>query len=70
MWVYNLWNCLVAQMVKSLPVIQEIWVRSLCWEHPLGKQKATHSNILAWKILRMEQTDKLQSMGLQKVGHD
>ena len=31
---------------------------------------ATHSNILAWKIPWMEKLGRLQSMGLQRVGHD
>ena len=35
-------------MVKDLPVIQEMWVRSLSWEDPLEKGMATHSSILAW----------------------
>jgi len=26
------------------------WVRSLGWEDPLEKGKATHSSILAWRI--------------------
>ena len=38
---------LVAQLVKSLPTMWEIWVPSLCWEDPLEKGKATHSSILA-----------------------
>ena len=41
---------LVAQMVKNQPAMQETWVRSLGWEDPLEKGKATHSNILAWRI--------------------
>ena len=41
------WASLVAQMVKNLPAMQETWVRSLGWEDPLEKGKATHSNILA-----------------------
>ena len=40
----------VAQLVKNLPAIQETWVRSLGWEDPLEKGKATHSSILAWRI--------------------
>ena len=44
------WASLVAQMVKNLPVIREPWVRSLGWEDPLEKGKATHSSILAWRI--------------------
>ena len=41
---------LVAQLVKNLPAVQETWVRSLGWEDPLEKGKATHSSILAWRI--------------------
>ena len=37
-------------MVKSPLAKQEIWVRSLDWEDPLGKEMATHSSILAWEI--------------------
>ena len=40
------WTSLVAQIVKHLPTIQETWVQSLGWEHPLEKGKATHSSIL------------------------
>ena len=39
-----------AQMVKNPSAIQETWVRSLGWEDPMGKGKATHSSILIWKI--------------------
>jgi len=38
---------LIAQVVKNPPAMQETWVRSLGWEDPLEKGKATHSNILA-----------------------
>ena len=41
---------LVAQTVKNLPAMQETWVQSLCWEGPLEKEMATHSNIVAWRI--------------------
>ena len=54
---------LVAQMVKKL----ETWVRSLGREDPLQKGMATHSSILAWRI---PWTGGLQSMGLQRVGHN
>ena len=40
---------LVAQVVKNLPAMQEMWVRSLHWEDPLEKGKAIHSSILAWR---------------------
>ena len=36
--------------VKNLPAKQERWVQSLGWEHPLEKEMAIHSSILAWKI--------------------
>ena len=41
------WASLVAQLVKNLPAMQETWVRSLGWEDPLEKGKATHCSILA-----------------------
>ena len=44
------WASLVAQPVKNLPAMWETWVRSLGWEDPLEKGKATHSSILAWRI--------------------
>ena len=40
----------VAQLGKNLPAVRETWVRSLGWEDPLEKGKATHSSILAWRI--------------------
>ena len=58
----------IAQRLKCLPAMWEIWVRSLGWEDPL--QKATHSSILAWKIPRTEEPGGLQSMGSQRVGHN
>ena len=44
------WTSFVAQLVKNLPAMREAWVRSLGWEDPLEKGKATHSSILAWRI--------------------
>ena len=41
---------LVAQMVKNLLAMQEIWVPSLGQEDPLEKEMAIHSSILAWRI--------------------
>ena len=40
----------MAQLVKNPPAMWETWVRSLGWEDPLDKGKATHSSILAWRI--------------------
>ena len=41
------WASLVAQLVKNSPAMWETWVRSLGWEDPLEKGKATHSSVLA-----------------------
>ena len=60
----------MAQTVKRLPAMWETWVRSLGWEDPLEKEMTTHSSILAWKIPWMEESGRLQSMGLQRVTHD
>ena len=49
--------------------MQETWVGSLGQEDPLEKEMATHSSLLAWEILWKEETGRLQSMGLQRVGH-
>ena len=57
-------------VVKNLPAMQETQVWSLGQENPLEKEVATHSSILAWKILCTEEPGGLQSMGLQKVRHD
>ena len=60
----------MAQRVKNLPAMQETWVLSLGWGDPLEKRVVTHSNIFAWKIPWIEELDRLQSMGSQRVGHD
>ena len=58
-------------MVKNLPAMQEMQVQSLkidsiLEEDPLEKEMATHSSILVWEIPWTEESDGLQSMGLQK----
>ena len=55
-------------VVKNLPM--QMWVQSLGWEGPLEKEMATHSNILVWEIPWTEGPGGLQSMGLQRVGHN
>ena len=62
----------MAQTVKRLPTMLETWVQSLGREDLLEKEMATHSSILAWKVFLpwMEEPGRLQSMGLQRVGHD
>ena len=57
-------------MVKNLPAVWETWVQSLGWEDPLEEGVATHSCILVWRTPRTEEPGRLQSMGLQRVGHD
>ena len=62
MYVY-IWGPLVTQMVKNLPAMQEIQVQSLGGEDPLEKGMATHSTVLAWRILWTEEPSGLESMG-------
>ena len=58
-------------MVKRWPAMQETWLCSLHREDTLEKEiMVTHSSTLAWKIPWIEEPGRLQSMGLQRVGHD
>ena len=57
-------------VVKNLLAQQETWVQSLGWEDLLKKEMATHSSILAWQIPWTEEPGRLQSMRVQRVGHD
>ena len=57
-------------MVKSLPAMQETLVRYLRCEDLLEKGMATHFSILAWKIPWTQEPGRLQSMEIQRVGHD
>ena len=61
---------LVAQMVKNWLAMRETWVQSLGWEDPLKEGTATHSSIIAWRILWTEKLGRLQSVGSQRVRHD
>ena len=61
---------MLAQLVKNPPAMRETWVQSLDWEDPLEKEMAIHSSTIAWKTPRTEEPGRLQSMGLQRVGHD
>ena len=56
-------SSLVAQMVKRLPAMREIWVRSLSWEDLLEKEMATHSSTLAWRIPRTEEPGRHKGQG-------
>ena len=60
----------MAHTVKDLPAMQETGVQSLGWEDPLEMRMATHSSILAWRILSTEEPGGRQSVGLQEDGHD
>ena len=66
----NIWASLEAQTVNSLPAMRETRVRFLGREDPLEREMAIHSSTLAWRIPWMEEPDRLQSMGSQRVGHD
>ena len=57
-------------MEKNLPAMWETLILFLGGEEPLEKKMATHSSILAWRILWTEESGKPQSMGLQRVGHN
>ena len=61
---------LVVQSVKSLPAMWEIRVQSLGREDPLEKEMTADSSILAWRIPWIEEHDRLQSMGSQRLEHD
>ena len=60
----------MVQKVKNLPAMRETWVQSLGWEDPIEKRMATHSSVLAWRIPWTEEPGELQSMELQRVGHE
>ena len=70
MLYYQPLNVLVAQTVKNLPAIWETWVQFLDWEDPLEEGMATHYGILTWRIPRTEEPGGLQSIWLQRAGHD
>ena len=57
----------MAQWVKNLPAMQEMQVQS---PGPPEEGLIIHSSILAWRILWTEQPGRLQSIVLQRVGHD
>ena len=50
--------------------MQENPIQFLYWEDPQEKEMVTHSSILAWKIPWIDDADRLQSMGSQRVRHD
>ena len=50
--------------------MEETQVRFLSQEDPLEEEIATHSSVLAWIMPWTEEPGRLQSMGLQRVGHE
>ena len=65
-----LWASLVAQIVKNLLAMQETWVQLLGWEDTLEKEMTANSSSPAWRTLRTDEPGGLQSIGLQRVGHE
>ena len=61
---------LVAQVVKNLPARWKTRIQSLGQEDSMEKEMVTHFSILAWRVPWTEEPCGLQSMGLQRVGHD
>ena len=57
-------------ITSDMQMTWETQVQFLGREDPLEKEMAIHSSTLAWKIPWTEEPDRLQSMGLQRVGHD
>ena len=71
--MYVLFGLPGGTVVKNPPANieeQEAQIRSLGQEDPLEKEMETHSSTLAWKIPWTEEPGRLQSLGLQRVGHD
>ena len=64
------WASPVTQTVKNLSAMQKTQVQGLGREDPLGKEMATYSRILAWRIPWTEEPGTLQSPGLHRVRHD
>ena len=63
-------RCLCGKVCLPMQEMQEKQVRSLDQEDPLEKEMDIHSSILAWIIPWTEEPGGLQTMGLQRVGHD
>ena len=69
LWVYPRMG-FPGGLVKNLPAMLEMRVRSLGWEDPLEQEMVTCSRILAWEIPWTEEPGGLQSMGSQRVTHN
>ena len=60
----------VEENPPAMQEMQEMLVQSLSWEDPMEEGMATHANILAWRIPWIEEPDRIQSIGSQRVRHD
>ena len=60
----------MAQRVRHLSTMRETGVQALGWEDPPEKEMAIHSRTIACRISWTGEPGRLQSMGLQRVGHD
>ena len=60
----------MTQMIKNPPAMQETQVQSLGQEGPLEEGMTIHSSVLAWRIPQTEEPGGLQTMELQRFGHD
>ena len=71
-YVLSVWSFSSGSVVKILPMqeMQETWVWSLGWEDALELEMAPYSSSLAWEIPWTEEPGGLQSMVLQRVGHN
>ena len=66
----TVWKTRVRFLGREDPLKKEMATHSSILEDPLEKEMATHSSILAWRIPWTEEPGRLQSMRLQRVGHD
>ena len=64
------WKAYMVMWISRLVSLIHIYLSAYLSSHTLEKGMATHSSILAWEIPRTEEPGGLQSMGLQRVGHD
>ena len=72
-WVISLYtgtSHIAGGMVKNMPATPETQVQSLAWEDPLEEEMATYSILLAGRKSWTEEPGWLQSMRLQRFGHD
>ena len=61
------WGFPGSSVVKNSSAMRETWVRSLGWEDPLGKGKATDSSIVAWRIPRTEEPGRLHEVAKSRT---